>query len=312
MTDVSIKSSNNCAKYAAGAVYIENHVNSTVTIKLATFDINTATEGHTGAVSIEGVAVPSLFILNSVFTNNTAPHSYAGALHLGAADTSIMMRATFLSNSAQYCGALGLNSKHTNMLESNFISNGAIIDGDAICTYPGVSDVTISTGNFSYNHAKRDGGVLVTQPLHNGVYTNETILSLAIDSSSYFDHNRAGSQGGVFAVFIRSKFEIASTSFVNNHAGIEGGMMFVKGAYSSVNILQESRLSFNSATERGGVISINNSRLYVGDTRVFNNLADMGAVVSACNSFVTFYPSDLLSRANNPDFPMKLYFLCCC
>ena len=89
MTDMSVKSNNftnNCAKYAAGVVYIENHVNSTVIIKLATFDNNTATEGHAGAVSIKGVTVPSLFILSSVFTNNTAPHSYAGALHLGAAD----------------------------------------------------------------------------------------------------------------------------------------------------------------------------------------------------------------------------------
>ena len=172
-----------------------------------------------------------------------------------------------------------------------------------------MSDVTVSTGNFSYNHAKRNGGVVVTQPLHNGGYTNETILSLAIDSSSYFDHNRAGSQGGVFAVFIRSKFEIASTSFVNNHAGIEGGVMFVKGAYSSVNILQESQLGFNSATERGGVISINNSRVYIGDTRVFNTSADMGAVVSACNSFVTFYPSDLLSQGSNPDFPNCAFYV---
>ena len=40
-----------------------------------------------------------------------------------------MMGSIFLSNSAQYCGALGLNSKHTNMLESNFISNSAVIDG---------------------------------------------------------------------------------------------------------------------------------------------------------------------------------------
>ena len=105
MTDVSIKSnnfSNNRAKYV-GAVYIDNHVNSTITIKLATFDKNTTTEGHAGAVSIEGVMMPSLFILSSVFINNTAPHSYIRALHLGAADTCIMMGSTFLSNSAQYC-----------------------------------------------------------------------------------------------------------------------------------------------------------------------------------------------------------------
>ena len=91
-----------------------------------------------------------------------------------------MVGSTFLSNSAQYCGALGLNSKHTNMLESNFILNSAVIDGGAICTYLGVSDVTISTGNFSYNHAKRNGGVLVTQPLQNGVYIINKTISLAL------------------------------------------------------------------------------------------------------------------------------------
>lgn len=86
-----------------------------------------------------------------------------------------MIGSRFLNNSAQNCGALGLNFKHTNILESGFISNGAVIDGGVICTYPGVSDVSISTGNFSYNHAKKNGGVLITQPLANGVYRNKSI-----------------------------------------------------------------------------------------------------------------------------------------
>ena len=35
----------------------------------------------------------------------------------------------------------------------------------------------------------------------------------------------------------------------------------------------------------------------------------MGAVVSACNSFVGFYPADLLSRFNNPDFPNCAFYV---
>ena len=85
--------------------------------------------------------------------------------------------------------------------------------------------------------------------------------------------------------------------------------MYVKGAYSFVNILSESWLGFNSAAVRGGVISINNSGVYIGDTHIFSNTTEMGAVVSACNSFVGFYPADLLSRFNNPDFPNYAFYV---
>ena len=286
---------------SAGAVYIENCVNCTFGVNLTTFDNNMATEDHAGAVAIEGETMHLVFVLNSTFVNNTAPRSYAGAVYIDAAYTD-MIGSTFLNNLAQYCGALALNSEDTDILQSAFISNSAVTDGGVICTFPGVNNVSILTGNFSHNHAGRNGGVLTTQLPVKKEYENKSI-SLRIQLYSYFDHNTAGAHGGVFATFTQSKFDVESTSFLNNQAGIEGGVMYVTGTNSSVTIFSDSLLGFNSATSRGGAISINGSSMFISDTHIFNNSADMGAVISACNSDVGTFPASLLSQREDQNFP---------
>ena len=301
--DSSIFSGNQAPQ--AGAVYIEAPA---IWINVTTFDNNTATEGHAGAVAIEGF-VTQVYLLNSTFTNNTAPCSCAGAVYIDAADT-YMLGSTLFNNLAQRCGALALNSGRFSVRESNFFSNHAVTDGGVICTSDDVNEVSISTGNFSYNHAERNGGVMIIEPLINEDYEEDSIL-IRIQGYSYFDHNTAGSQGGVFTTFARSEFQIRSCSFFNNQAGIEGGVMYVRDTSSSVGIVFDTQFGFNRAAKRGGVISINGSSFFNGDSRpgrIFNNSADMGAVISACDSEVGFYPFDVLYQHSDPYFPNCLLY----
>ena len=66
----------------------------------------------------------------------------------------------------------------------------------------------------------------------------------------------------MLATFSRSEFY---SSFFNNQARIEGGVMYVRDTNSLVSILFDNQLGFNRAVKRGGVISINGSSLVIGD-----------------------------------------------
>ena len=297
--------SNNQAPQA-GAVYIDAAANCTFGIVMTAFDHNMATNGQAGAVTIEGEVQQLVFLLNSTFVSNTAPQSCAGAVYIGAADT-LMMGSTFSYNLAQSCGALALNSGRIEVIESYFLSNRAVTNGGVICISADMNNVSISTGSFLFNHAEGNGGVMIIEPPANEHYGNKSIHCM-IDGSSYFDRNTAGSQGGVFATFARSDFFILSSSFYNSQAGIEGGVMYVKDTNSSVHILFDSQFNFNSAVNRGGVISINGSSLFIEDYQILNNSAAMGAVISACNSNVSIFPFGSLYQYNDPNSPNCLLY----
>ena len=299
----SIFSHNHASR--AGAVYINASANCTFGTIMTTFDNNVAAEGHGGAITTEGELLRRVSLLHSTFTNNTAPRSCGGAVYIDAAHT-VTDRSTFLNNSAQNCGALALNSGHIRIDESNFLSNKAEANGGAICTSADMSEVVISFGNFSYNHAERNGGVVIIEPQTNEHYESNSTLFL-INGPDSFEYNTAGSQGGVFAIFSRSIFRINFTSFFNNQAGVEGGVMYVRDTNSSVSISTVSKIGFNRAEKRGGVISINGSSLLIGDTNIFNNSADMGAVISACSANVSISPLTLY-HYNDPNFPNCLLY----
>ena len=68
--------------------------------------------------------------------------------------------------------------------------------------------------------------------------------------------------------------------------------MYVAGANSTVNLDFGISFNKNTATKRGGVISINDSRLVVGNEKIYtiNNSAKLGAIISACNCEVDVFP----------------------
>ena len=76
---------------------------------------------------------------------------------------------------------------------------------------------------------------------------------------------------------------VNNSSFTNNQAGTDGGVMYV-GSGNSQMIISDGSFDFNNASNRGGVISMNRSRLDISDTTIFNsNSADVGDDIIACN-----------------------------
>ena len=66
------------------------------------------------------------------------------------------------------------------------------------------------------------------------------------------------------------------------------GSLFIGRPNSSVSI-DETIFDFNSAADRGGVIALIASSIFmeINRTNIFNNTAEFGGVMSACNSQVT-------------------------
>ena len=77
--------------------------------------------------------------------------------------------------------------------------------------------------------------------------------------------------------------------------------MYVGGGNSDVRIIDGS-FGFNSATDRGGVISINKSRLEITNTTIFNNnFVVVGDDIIACNCDIS--TAFKLPNYTDPNFP---------
>ena len=101
--------------------------------------------------------------------------------------------------------------------------------------------------------------------------------------------------------------DINNSSFINNQAGRDGGVMYVTNLPYIGNQVRVtgSTFGFNSAASKGGSIAINGSELEITDTTIFNNSADIGTFISACNSNVTIIINDTteLYHYTDPSFP---------
>ena len=85
--------------------------------------------------------------------------------------------------------------------------------------------------------------------------------------------------------FDPTNYTISSSSFTNNQAGGDGGVIFVGRASSKVKVTN-SIFSYNSATGRGGAIAITGSTLHINGASLCKNTAKLGRVISACRSNV--------------------------
>ena len=96
-------------------------------------------------------------------------------------------------------------------------------------------------------------------------------------------------EGGVFYVHA-SNYNISRSQFSLNSAGDDG----VLQVNSKMNI-DEFIFSLNDASDRGGVVAIIASSMYmeINRTNIFNNTASFGGIISACNSEVTVLEEDL-------------------
>ena len=159
---------------------------------------------------------------------------------------------------------------------STFENNSAGARGDVFSIFP-IGTFSVDNSSFINNHAGSYGGVL------NMFANSKNYHSQLSVSESSFEYNRADLCGGVFSSFTPTSYLIDSSSFTGNLASRDGGVMYVESVNSEVRIT-DGLFSVNSATDKGGVISINGSKVNI---TILNNSADVGDVILACNCDVS-------------------------
>ncbi len=126
--------------------------------------------------------------------------------------------------------------------------------------------------------------ILPPAALHGGVFHIDE--SDVLVDESVFVNNSASEDGGVFYTYVHlSHYDIRRSEFSYNSAGDDGGVMFIGRINSRVNI-NKCVFSFNDASGRGGVAALIGSSLFLTKTNIFNNTAEYGDTISACNSVV--------------------------
>ena len=246
-----------------------------------------------GAIHVTGMH-RFIHISNSTFVNNSARMS-GGAIYSDKDQTTVLSvkNSTFSDNTAQQCGVFdvqGTDQRSHNVITFDasvlsYNSAGSSTSGGGVmCTRD--ASITIIESNLSHNYAIGAAGVLLV-----GSSTVNVVRST-------FENNTAERDGGVLATtHLKVNVQLNGSSLMNNHAGDDGGVLYI-GVLGSRVVMNTCTASFNEAVRRGGVVFIAGSTLEVNHTNLFNNSANLGEVISACNSDVIL--SDPLKAADDP------------
>ncbi len=243
------------------------------------FNYNTATN-YGGGIHITGTN-SSLTVHQSSFTNNGASTLGGGAIYSNGRYSNVTISESIFSyNSASYCSVLGVDEFYhfsVSITDSVFTYNmdtSRLVGGGVACIRN--ASISILRSSFQHNQAA----------LHGGVFHIDE--SDVLVDESVFVNNSASEDGGVFHTYVHlSHYDIRRSEFSYNSAGDDGGVMFIGRVNSRVNI-SECVFSFNNASDRGGVAALIGSSMFLelNKTSIFNNTAEYGGVISACNSVV--------------------------
>ena len=157
--------------------------------------------------------------------------------------------------------------------------------------------INIIDSTFKHNFANHHAGVF---------YIDESQTTV---DGSLFINNSAALDGGVFYTYVHaSDYIIRRSQFSENMAGDDGGVMLI-GRLNCYVSIDETIFDFNSAGDRGGVVAIIASSMLmeINRTNIFNNTAQFGGVISACNSQVTLLDDSLFVTVD-PVLPFCMFY----
>jgi predicted outer membrane repeat protein len=182
-------------------------------------------------------------------------------------------------------GAMAVTNSSLEIQSCVFLGNKAY-HGGAIFGGTG-SEIVIINSNFISNHAEG-----IRSLYFGGAIFIDGTSMLAIKNSTF--ENNTADFGGALAIVSRANdteneftYEVEGTTFSNNRANIEGGVLYVNGSdIGFTNCI----ISSNSAVERGGAIASNYSSVVrVIGSQIISNSAEMdgGVIVMQYNCSAT-------------------------
>ena len=269
---------NNSAAYGGGLfIAASSYIQSTTLFSSDNvFEVNTA--------SISGGAIYSnisnhisgmLSVKNSNFHNNSAGDKSGGSVYSAGRNLTLLIEDnTFDSNFASSCGVLYADHRSVTFMSNSFTNNKAIGEvngGGVACIRNAV--VSIKNSTFTYNRASVHAGVL-----------NIDRSSVTISDSTFLGNSAAIHGGVIYTLVDSTKYAISHTAFSYNSAGWTGGVIYLNGKGNQATV-NDSIFSFNSAA-RGGAIGIISTSLNITMSNIYNNTAEKGSAISACNSIV--------------------------
>ena len=268
----SVKITGSTFRNNTQAVYYDSY-NNVLIISESTFINNTSAFSEGAAVYVSDGR--SVMINSSIFVNNIAATG-GGALYLDGNFNITIIKSSFIDNFANYssCGAISVleNSIGAQLIDSVFYYNRTNADGGAVCIRS--ADVNISKCTFVQNNAIGNGGAILLY--------KSTVQII----STLLKNNRAGQDGGALANLAHpSNYTIVQSNFIDNHAEDDGGAVFIRCAGSHSRI-EQTIFRNNDAADRGGAITLYGSTMFVITTNVYDDMADLGNSMCACNSEV--------------------------
>ncbi|MEA2461943.1 MAG: large repetitive protein, partial [Actinomycetota bacterium] len=156
----------------------------------------------------------------------------------------------------------GIYANDITVVKDSAISNNrSSFDGGGIY----VDDVTTITGSdLSDNRAFNDGG---------GVYA---AFSFNLSNSTVTGNRATNQGGGLYEGFSQTSKTLNST-IADNHAYTGGGFAFGNNCCGERNLIRNSTISSNQATNRGGGISNDSAALRIHSSTITGNTAPSGS-----------------------------------
>lgn len=211
-------------------------------------------------------------------SSNEAVH---GAVMVAELSTIELESAVISQNSASIIGQLRLyRETKLTATESSFLRNRATL---GTITLSFGCEAVIEECLFYRNFVQTNGSGLYIESssadVINSIFDqNSASYGAAIyatDLSIVTFHNSIcrlnSAVGGCFHGEVRSAFDITNTSMEDNKSIRDGSVVFL-GTHSFANIT-DSILKANSATQNGGIASVENSDLHIYNTKLNRNTA---------------------------------------
>ena len=280
----SPESSRNRSTIHGGGIYMSGD-NCSISIDSSDFSMNSA-NGSGGAIYVTG----SIFVNYSTISYNRAFVGEGGAIISDQLNVDMSVtQSAFCQNGAPSCGAISIqNFNHVvTLTDSSFTHNQGTDGGGGVACFNS-SSISIIACNFFNNMAGDHGGVFLS---HFSSFRFE---------DSHFLNNFALKDGGIIYsnTDLHNPSIISRSSFTQNTAGRNGGVLFIESAGEQLNISQ-STFSDNSANSSGGVIHVSESTVQITETNILNNCAALGDVIYACDSDITF-PDSQFTVSTDP------------
>lgn len=286
-----------------------------LTIDNSVFDSNYADDDG-GAISLTEGAID---VSDSTFTDNFADGDHGGAIHvkydLVQDVDNYITDSTFTGNESDYMGGAVLVQNdddddddvpvYLNITGSTFEDNATSSRGGAVRSGHQVM-LSVDDSTFTENYTENgDGGAI-------------SAMDDATIGFSVFTRNQAGDDGG--AIYFDETADINDSRFVSNFADGEGGAVYAEtmtyvddtiflrnrslgwaGALSLAgNAWLDGAIFRANKSRRGGAIDSWGDRLYLTESRFFNNRAtrDGGAIIRDGETLFGDVGPDTIFRGN--------------